>query len=71
MNREKNDEFFSLLSKSTIINGYILFYIFLFLSCKEYFFMQFLWRNGGPRSEVHLIHSVWTNFQTSSGNVSD
>ncbi|XP_078445324.1 S-adenosyl-L-methionine-dependent methyltransferases superfamily protein [Wolffia australiana] len=30
---------------------------------------NFLWRNGGPKSGVHLIHSVWSNFQTSSGNV--
>ncbi|CAA7398467.1 unnamed protein product [Spirodela intermedia] len=30
---------------------------------------DFLWRNGGPGSAVHLIHSVWTNFQTSSSNV--
>ncbi|KAF5769999.1 putative methyltransferase [Helianthus annuus] len=29
----------------------------------------FLWRNGGPNSEVHLIHSVWANFQTSTNNV--
>ncbi|GKD88427.1 uncharacterized RNA methyltransferase [Tanacetum coccineum] len=31
----------------------------------------FLWRNGGPNSKVHLIHSVWANFQTSTNNVSD
>ncbi|RVW45056.1 putative RNA methyltransferase pc1998 [Vitis vinifera] len=30
---------------------------------------NFLWRNGGPRSNVHLIHSVWANFQTSTNNV--
>ncbi|KAF7819439.1 putative RNA methyltransferase pc1998 family [Senna tora] len=30
---------------------------------------NFLWRNGGPRSNFHLIHSVWTNFQTSTNNV--
>ncbi|KAJ0841186.1 putative methyltransferase [Helianthus annuus] len=29
----------------------------------------FLWRNGGPNSKVHLIHSVWANFQTSTNNV--
>jgi len=32
--------------------------------------IQFLWKNGGPRSRVHLIHSVWANFQTSTNNVS-
>ncbi|MQL76223.1 hypothetical protein Taro_008605, partial [Colocasia esculenta] len=30
---------------------------------------DFLWRNGGPKSKIHLIHSVWVNFQTSSNNV--
>ncbi|KAF5746937.1 hypothetical protein HS088_TW06G01113 [Tripterygium wilfordii] len=30
---------------------------------------NFLWRNGGPRSNVHLIHSVWGNFQTSTNNI--
>ncbi|KAM7277559.1 hypothetical protein ACFE04_004693 [Oxalis oulophora] len=30
---------------------------------------KFLWRNGGPRSDIHLIHSVWANFQTSSDNI--
>lgn len=30
---------------------------------------NFLWRNGGPRSNVHLIHSVWANFQTSTNNI--
>nr|GLL26715.1 uncharacterized protein LOC109158177 [Ipomoea trifida] len=30
---------------------------------------NFLWRTGGPRSELHLIHSVWANFQTSSNNI--
>ncbi|KAD7479640.1 hypothetical protein E3N88_02776 [Mikania micrantha] len=29
----------------------------------------YLWRNGGPNSKVHLIHSVWANFQTSTNNV--
>ncbi|XP_052624534.1 uncharacterized protein LOC111889097 [Lactuca sativa] len=29
----------------------------------------FMWRNGGPNSKVHLIHSVWANFQTSTNNV--
>ncbi|KAK4768637.1 hypothetical protein SAY87_003778 [Trapa incisa] len=29
----------------------------------------FLWRNGGSKSEVPLIHSVWANFQTSTNNV--
>jgi len=32
--------------------------------------IQFLWKSGGPRSKVHLIHSVWANFQTSTNNVS-
>lgn len=30
---------------------------------------NFLWRNGGPSNNVHLIHSVWANFQTSSNNI--
>lgn len=30
---------------------------------------NFLWRNGGPRSNTHLIHSVWANFQTSMNNI--
>ncbi|KAF2954014.1 hypothetical protein DAI22_01g450100 [Oryza sativa Japonica Group] len=30
---------------------------------------EFLWRNGGPRSNVHLIHSIWANFQTSTSNI--
>lgn len=30
---------------------------------------KFLWARGGPRSSVHLIHSVWANFQTSSNNI--
>ncbi|WCJ27479.1 23S rRNA (uracil(747)-C(5))-methyltransferase RlmC [Euphorbia peplus] len=29
----------------------------------------YLWRNGGPRSNVHIIHSVWANFQTSTNNI--
>ncbi|KAI3842427.1 hypothetical protein MKX03_035034 [Papaver bracteatum] len=29
----------------------------------------FLWRNGGPNSNVNLIHSVWVNFQTSTNNI--
>ncbi|KAF9603023.1 hypothetical protein IFM89_033650 [Coptis chinensis] len=30
---------------------------------------NFLWRNGGPRSSFHIVHSVWVNFQTSSNNI--
>ncbi|XP_015893836.3 uncharacterized protein LOC107427940 [Ziziphus jujuba] len=30
---------------------------------------NFLWRKGGPRSNTHLIHSVWANFQTSTNNI--
>lgn len=30
---------------------------------------NFLWRNGGPRKKIHLIHSVWANFQTSGSNI--
>ncbi|CAN1823022.1 Uncharacterized RNA methyltransferase pc1998 [Linum perenne] len=30
---------------------------------------EFIWRNGGPRSDDDIIHSVWANFQTSSNNV--
>ncbi|XP_027193513.1 uncharacterized protein [Cicer arietinum] len=30
---------------------------------------NFLWKNGGPRSKLHLIHSVWANFQTSDKNI--
>ena len=28
-----------------------------------------LGRNGGPRSNVHLIHAIWANFQTSTSNI--
>lgn len=45
--------------------------IFVLLSCHVCVFtLQFLWRNGGPNSNVHLIHSIWANFQTSTSNVS-
>lgn len=30
---------------------------------------DFIWKNGGPRSRLHLIHSVWANFQTSTNNI--
>ncbi|KAL9367149.1 hypothetical protein Peur_038348 [Populus x canadensis] len=30
---------------------------------------NFLWRNGGPKSDVRFIHSVWANFQTSTNNI--
>ncbi|KAF1883713.1 hypothetical protein Lal_00012630 [Lupinus albus] len=30
---------------------------------------NFLWKNGGPRSRLHLVHSVWANFQTSTNNI--
>ncbi|KAG5254401.1 RNA methyltransferase pc [Salix suchowensis] len=30
---------------------------------------NFLWRNGGPRSDLRFIHSVWANFQTSTNNI--
>lgn len=30
---------------------------------------NFLWRYGGPNRKVHLIHSVWANFQTSINNI--
>ncbi|KAK2360020.1 hypothetical protein P8452_64114 [Trifolium repens] len=30
---------------------------------------NFLWKKGGPRSKLHLIHSVWANFQTSEKNI--
>ncbi|KAF6150043.1 hypothetical protein GIB67_002825 [Kingdonia uniflora] len=30
---------------------------------------NFLWRNGGPNSSSHLVHSVWVNFQTSTNNI--
>ncbi|KAG6412650.1 hypothetical protein SASPL_125333 [Salvia splendens] len=29
---------------------------------------NYMWRKGGPRRELHLIHSVWANFQTSTSN---
>ncbi|KAG2714846.1 hypothetical protein I3760_03G047400 [Carya illinoinensis] len=29
----------------------------------------FLWRKGGLKSNAHLIHSVWANFQTSTNNI--
>ncbi|KAG4951242.1 hypothetical protein JHK82_044153 [Glycine max] len=32
---------------------------------------NFLWKNGGQRSRLHLIHSVWANFQTSTNNAFD
>ncbi|CAL5356509.1 unnamed protein product [Camellia sinensis] len=32
-------------------------------------YLHFLWRYGGPNRKVHLIHSVWANFQTSINNV--
>ncbi|PIN02010.1 23S rRNA (uracil(1939)-C(5))-methyltransferase [Handroanthus impetiginosus] len=28
-----------------------------------------IWIKGGPKREVHLIHSVWANFQTSTNNI--
>ncbi|CAO2818335.1 unnamed protein product [Amaranthus hypochondriacus] len=30
---------------------------------------NFLWTNGGQRCKIHLIHSVWANFQTSKNNI--
>ncbi|KAH7846361.1 hypothetical protein Vadar_013007 [Vaccinium darrowii] len=30
---------------------------------------NFLWRYGGPSKKVHLIHSVWANFQTSNKSI--
>ncbi|XP_051114763.1 uncharacterized protein LOC127240246 [Andrographis paniculata] len=30
---------------------------------------NYIWTKGGPRREVHLIHSVWANFQTSTNNI--
>ncbi|KAI4375383.1 hypothetical protein MLD38_013261 [Melastoma candidum] len=30
---------------------------------------HFLWRNGGSKGNVPLIHSVWANFQTSTNNI--
>ncbi|KAB1211760.1 putative RNA methyltransferase pc1998 [Morella rubra] len=30
---------------------------------------SFLWRKGGLKSNVHLVHSVWANFQTSTNNI--
>ncbi|GAB2278508.1 hypothetical protein Dimus_013188 [Dionaea muscipula] len=30
---------------------------------------NFLWRNGGPGCDFHLVHSVWANFQTSTNNI--
>ncbi|XP_051227819.1 uncharacterized protein [Lolium perenne] len=30
---------------------------------------EFLWTNGGPRSNLHVIHSIWANFQTSTSNI--
>ncbi|XP_073288755.1 uncharacterized protein [Primulina huaijiensis] len=29
---------------------------------------SYLWMNGGPEKKVHLIHSVWANFQISTNN---
>lgn len=31
--------------------------------------IEYLWTNGGPKSSVHLIHSIWANFQTSTSNI--
>ncbi|KAL3813889.1 hypothetical protein ACJIZ3_015157 [Penstemon smallii] len=30
---------------------------------------NYMWMNGGPKRKVHLIHSVWANFQTSTNNI--
>ncbi|KAL0395779.1 UNVERIFIED_CONTAM: putative RNA methyltransferase pc1998 [Sesamum calycinum] len=30
---------------------------------------NYMWIRGGPKREVHLIHSIWANFQTSTNNV--
>ncbi|XP_024031311.1 uncharacterized protein LOC21400601 [Morus notabilis] len=30
---------------------------------------NFLWKKGGRRNNVHLIHSIWANFQTSTNNI--
>ncbi|EEF50919.1 conserved hypothetical protein [Ricinus communis] len=30
---------------------------------------NYLWRNGGPRTAVRFIHSIWANFQTSTNNI--
>ncbi|XAR51995.1 23S rRNA (uracil(1939)-C(5))-methyltransferase [Bertholletia excelsa] len=30
---------------------------------------KYLWRYGGPNSKMHLVHSVWVNFQTSTNNI--
>ncbi|KAG5527048.1 hypothetical protein RHGRI_028092 [Rhododendron griersonianum] len=30
---------------------------------------NFVWRYGGPSKKVHLIHSVWANFQTSPKSI--
>ncbi|XP_040376046.1 uncharacterized RNA methyltransferase pc1998 isoform X2 [Oryza brachyantha] len=30
---------------------------------------EFLWRNGGAKGTVHLIHSIWANFQTTASNI--
>ncbi|XP_027101935.2 uncharacterized protein [Coffea arabica] len=30
---------------------------------------NYLWRNGGRRTKINLIHSVWANFQTSTNNI--
>ncbi|XP_073152461.1 uncharacterized protein [Henckelia pumila] len=30
---------------------------------------SYLWMKGGPKQKVHLIHSVWANFQTSTNNI--
>ncbi|GLJ47770.1 hypothetical protein SUGI_1008990 [Cryptomeria japonica] len=30
---------------------------------------KFLWTRGGPKSDNHIIHSIWSNFQTSSSNI--
>ncbi|KAL2505380.1 S-adenosyl-L-methionine-dependent methyltransferase superfamily protein [Abeliophyllum distichum] len=30
---------------------------------------NFIWRNGGAKGKVHLIHSIWANFQTSTNNI--
>ncbi|KMT10898.1 hypothetical protein BVRB_5g113120 isoform B [Beta vulgaris subsp. vulgaris] len=30
---------------------------------------NFLWTKGGQKGKVHIIHSVWANFQTSKNNI--
>ncbi|CAJ1946629.1 unnamed protein product [Sphenostylis stenocarpa] len=66
----------SLPAAERYMNGLLLSFFNSFGKFKLHWFRyklnalaNFLWKNGGPRSRLHLIHSVWANFQTSTNNI--